>query len=102
LENSYRRGADEEEKLGVVATLSALASEDSVRLLSSFLSDINEKLRLGMINQADERLVRALIPALGATRNINAIPALLEVQARDWTNAVKRLSADAVKNVQQR
>jgi hypothetical protein len=102
LENSYRRGADEEEKLGAIATLSALSSDDSVRLLSSFLRDINEKLRLGNITQADERLVRAVIPALGATRSNNAVPALLEVQARDWTNAVKRLAADALKNIPQR
>jgi HEAT repeat protein len=101
LEHSYKRGADEEEKLGAVATLSALASEDSVRLLSSFLRDINEKFRVGDITQADERLVRAVIPALGATHSVNAIPALIEVQARDWTSAVHRLVANALKNIEQ-
>jgi HEAT repeat protein len=99
LERSYKSGVDEEEKLGAVAALSALATEDSVRLLSSFLADINTKLQDGSLTQVDERLVRAIIPALGATKRSSAASALRAVQTFNWTGAVKRLAADALKNI---
>jgi hypothetical protein len=99
LERSFKEGADEEEKLGAVAALAALGTDDSARLLSSFLMNYNLRLQSGLINQADERLVRAVIPALGATGRPIARPALNSVLAMDWTGAVKNLATQALRSI---
>jgi hypothetical protein len=100
LERSYKDGNDEEEKLGAISALASLANEDSVRLLSSFVGVINERLRDGSLRQRDERLIRALIPALAQTGRSEAAPALRSIQNVDWPTAVKRLAADELKKVQ--
>jgi HEAT repeat protein len=100
LERSYREGVDEEEKLGTIAALSALASEDSVRLLGTFLTAINTKLQDGSLTQGDERLIRALIPALGNTGRPDAAPPLRTVLTVDWTNRVKIIAREALQKLQ--
>ena len=97
---SYREGIDLEEKLGAVAALSSIGSDDSAAALSSFLMDLNMKRQSGNITQDDERIVRTVIPALGATGKPNGRTALRLVQNIDWTNAVKVLAADALKKLQ--
>ncbi|MDR0387139.1 MAG: HEAT repeat domain-containing protein [Treponema sp.] len=100
LERSYTGGNDEEEKFGAVTALASLASDESVRLLSSFVGIINEKLRDGSLRQSDERMMRVLIPALGQTGRSEAAPALRSIQGVDWPQAVKRLAAEELKKVQ--
>ncbi|GHU84753.1 hypothetical protein FACS189473_2760 [Spirochaetia bacterium] len=102
LEKSYNDGIDEEERLGAVSALSVLASNDSVRLLSAFIVAMNVRLQDGTLTQGDERTIRALIPALGATGNSDGALALRSVQNTSWTNAVKRLAATALKNISDR
>lgn len=99
LERSYKEGVDTEERLGAVAVLSSLGTEDAARLLSSFLMIINGKLQSGTLTQVDEQMVRSIIPALGATGQAIARPALRSVQALDWTNAVKNLATEALRNI---
>jgi HEAT repeat protein len=99
LERSYKEGVDEEEKLGVLAALAALGTDDSARLLSAFLMDFNIRLQRGLMTQADERMVRAVIPALGATGRPIARPALNSVLSMDWTNAVKNLASQALRSI---
>jgi hypothetical protein len=100
LERSYKEGNDEEEKLGAISALASLAGDEAVRLLSSFVEVINEKLRDGSLRQRDERMIRALIPALGQTGHSEAASALRSVQGVDWPTAVKRLASDELKKVQ--
>jgi HEAT repeat protein len=99
LDRSYREGYAEEEKTGALKALSTLSSAESVRLLSSYLIAMNEKLRSNTLNQADERIVREIIPALGTTRKPNARPALRTVATVDWTSAIKRLAEEALQNI---
>jgi hypothetical protein len=99
LDRSYHDGFDEDEKTGVVNTLSALASGDSARLLSSYLIAINTKLQDHSLVQADERIVRVIIPALGATRNPNARVALRMVSTVSWASSVKQLAEEALRNI---
>jgi HEAT repeat protein len=99
LDRSYKEGFDEDERIGAVRALSALASADSVRLLSSYLIAMNVRVQDNTLNQADERMVRELIPALGATRRPNARVALRTVATVNWTGAVKRLAEDALRNI---
>jgi hypothetical protein len=100
LERCYREGSDEEEQIAAIATLSALSTDDSARRLSSFLMDINERLRRGTLTKEDERMVRVIIPALGNTGRAAARPALNAVLRLDWTGVVQRLAQDALKKIQ--
>ncbi|MDR2111276.1 MAG: hypothetical protein LBP32_08195 [Spirochaetaceae bacterium] len=99
LERSYTGGLDEEEQFGAVMALAALGTDDAARLLSNFLMAINTNLRRGILTQGDERMVRVVIPALGATGRSLGAPALREVLTSDWTNAVKNLANEALKGI---
>ena len=61
--------------------------------------DFNIRLQRGLMTQADERMVRAVIPALGATGRPIARPALNSVLSMDWTNAVKNLASQALRSI---
>jgi HEAT repeat protein len=100
LERCYKEGTDEEEQIAALAALSALATDDSARRLSSFLADMNERLRRGTLTREDERMVRVIIPALGNTGRPLARVALRSVLNLDWTGAVQRLAQDALKKIQ--
>jgi hypothetical protein len=100
LERSYKEGYDEEEQIAALSALSALASDDSVRLLSSFLADMTMRMRNGMLTREDERLIRVIIPALGNTGKASARMPLQTVLNNDWTSAVKVLARDALKKIQ--
>ncbi|MDR0761324.1 MAG: HEAT repeat domain-containing protein [Treponema sp.] len=100
LERSYKEGTDEEEKFDAISALASLASEDAVRLLSSFVGVINEKVRDGSLRQRDERMIRALIAALGQTGSSDAASALRSIQSTDWPSTVKRLAADETAKIQ--
>jgi hypothetical protein len=99
IERCYKEGLDAEEKLGAVAALGYLKSDAATKALAGFLVGLNDRRRDNAITQEDERLVRAVIPALGATGNRLAQTALKAVDAIDWTNAVKVLAADALKKI---
>jgi tetratricopeptide (TPR) repeat protein len=99
LERCYKEGIDMEEKLGAVTALSLNKSEEAAQALSSFLLNMNTKRRANDIKQEDERMVRALIPALGAQGSPKGRIALQQVELTDWTNAVKVLAAEALKKL---
>ncbi len=99
LKQSYEKGVDTEERLAAVTALPAVSSDDAVRALSGFLLGLNTKRRDNNITQEDERMVRAVIPALGATASPLARVALRNVDTLDWTNAVKVLAAEALKKI---
>ncbi|MDR2479711.1 MAG: hypothetical protein LBD48_10430 [Treponema sp.] len=98
LERSYSDGlAGEDEKFRTVRALSVLATDDSARLLAQFLSELNIKRQRGNITQDDERMVREIIPALGATKRPSGRFALTAVINNDgWTPAVKTLARNAL------
>jgi hypothetical protein len=100
LERCYKEGYDEEEQISALAVLSALASDDSVRLLASFLADMTARMRSGVLTREDERLIRVIIPALGNTGKPSARNPLQTVLNNDWTSAVKVLARDALKKIQ--
>ena len=99
LERSFRYGVDEEEKLGVVAALKKLGTEDAAKLLSSFIDFINNKLERGIVTDRDERFMRALIPALGSTGNAVGRPVLRQVVALEWSYGVQQLAQEALENI---
>ncbi|MFA6505365.1 MAG: hypothetical protein WCT14_04660 [Treponemataceae bacterium] len=99
LEKSYMDGVDTEERIAAINALSRNKSDEAARALSSFLMVLNEKRRAGDITQEDERIVRAVIPAIGTNGNVLGRPALQAVEFQDWTNAVKLLAVESLKRI---
>jgi hypothetical protein len=97
LERSYIDAlAGEDERFRTIRALSTLATERSAQMLAQFLNDLNIKRQRGNITQGDERMVRELIPALGATKHASGRSALTTVINIDWTPAVQKLARDAL------
>ena len=99
LERSYTEGFDTQEKLDAVSALASQATDEAARRLSRFLMDLNNKRLSDNIRQEDERMVRAVIPALGQTGRPLARPALNAVHNSNWTPAVKSLADNAMKQI---
>ena len=94
---NIRAGAgDRDEALDAISTLSFLATDEAVKKLSDFLMTINGKMQSGALIRNDEDMIRAIIPAIGATKNANGRQALNVVNALNWTSAVKVLARDAL------
>lgn len=100
LERSFKEGLDLEEKLSSLTALSVNKSEESAKVLSSILMGLNAKRRTNNITQEDERVIRALLPAMGMQGSVAMKPALQAVEYLDWTNAVKNLATEALKKLQ--
>ncbi len=99
LERCYKEGIDAEEKLGAITALSMNKSDAAAQALASFLLNMNSKRRANDIKQEDERMVRAIIPALGTQGSTKGRIALQQVELTDWTNAVKVLATEALKKL---
>jgi hypothetical protein len=102
LDRSYKSGFDMQEKLDALSALSALASADAAKLLADYLLEIHNRRQSNTLTSEDERIVRALIPALGATRQPSIGRAALSLiqQSPAWTNAVRNIAAEALRNIQ--
>ncbi|MDR3303399.1 MAG: hypothetical protein LBS86_03210 [Treponema sp.] len=99
LSRSYRTPYDIDEQLRTVHALSTLKNEQSANLLASFVEMCNYRCERGSLRDADERLMRALIPALGATGGSDngniALQRVLDIQ--QWTNVIHNLASKALK-----
>ena len=93
---SYTQSYDMEEQFAVVSTLSKLGTEPAVKLLVSFIFDINERHRYGTLRETDERLIRALIPALHETGSSEGDSVLKEITLVDWTSNIHELARQSI------
>ncbi|MDR3167541.1 MAG: hypothetical protein LBT93_06320 [Treponema sp.] len=102
LDRSYKTPFDMQEKLDAIAALSALASEDAAKLLANYLLEIHNKRQSNILTSEDEQVVRVLLPALGATKRASIGRAVLSLvqQSPAWTNAVRNVAAEALRNIQ--
>jgi hypothetical protein len=107
LGRSYDEGIDMQEKLDAIGALSALATDNAALILASRIEVINQKLmnsnkRNGGLPREDEQKIRALIPALGATKNTgNQIRLTLQALANNTyaTNAVRDPARKALRDL---
>ncbi|MDR2797322.1 MAG: hypothetical protein LBB80_03170 [Treponema sp.] len=99
LERSYKKGADEEERIGAIGALSKIGTEDAANLLVSFIALMNNSLERGILTQQDERFLRVLLPALGATGQAVGEPVLQQVLAHNWTNNIHTLAREALDSI---
>jgi len=99
LDRSYMNGYDVQEKLEAVAALASLGTDDSAKLLSKYLDELNAKRLNDNIKQEDEQMVRAIIPAVGQAGRVLSRKSLISVGASGWPPAVKKLADDAMKKL---
>jgi HEAT repeat protein len=93
---SYAQSYDMEEQFVVMNTLSQLGTDEAVKLLVSFIFDINERHRYGTLRDTDERLIRALIPALSKTGSAEGDGVLKEITLIDWTSNIRELASQSI------
>jgi HEAT repeat protein len=96
LRRSYKEAYDMEEQFAVVSTLSHIGSDQAVNLLATFIYDINEKQRYGGLQGSDERLIRALIPALRETGSSAGDKVLKEIMLLNWTSNILELARESI------
>jgi hypothetical protein len=100
IDKSYKNGGDLNEKLNAVAALKALSGDEAATLLASYVTQFHQRKQAGTLNNADQQLVRSVIPALGATKNAIGRPPLSLVQNSPvWEPAIQRLAGDALREI---
>jgi len=67
--------------------------------LSNILAGLNRQRLRNNINQEDEQLVRAVIPALGQLGLAQGKASLSAVGASNWPPAVVKLADDALRQI---
>jgi hypothetical protein len=96
LERSYKEGSDDSEKISSIQTLKDVATEDSAKMLSSFLLNLISRIQDKTNTQADERMIREIIPAIGAVGKDPGRAALESAISGPTTEAVKTLAREAL------
>jgi hypothetical protein len=98
LKKAYESGYDTDEKLVAVQALSVIATDLATSTLADFLNALGDRKKSGIWTQDDERMLRAVIQALGATKNKKGRDALLAIKTSPatWPNAIISLATDAL------
>ncbi|GHV12992.1 hypothetical protein FACS189491_07100 [Spirochaetia bacterium] len=107
MDRSYNEAIDLQERLDTIDVLSALATDSAAESLASKIEILRDKLLdsgrpNGGITNDEEKLIRALIPALKATKNMNSRTrkALQDIADNSYaTNAVRQLARKALQDI---
>jgi hypothetical protein len=99
LNRSYRMPFDIDEQLRVIHSLSLVKETEAADLLASFIDIINNKQEWGTIQDSDERLMRALLPAIGATGGSEKGEESLEkvLDIKGWSRVITNLASQSLK-----
>jgi hypothetical protein len=99
LSRSYRMPFDIDEQLRIIHSLSLVKDTQAADLLASFIDSINNKQERGSIQASDERLMRALLPALGATGGSEKGEESLEkvLDIKGWSRVISNLASQSLK-----
>jgi hypothetical protein len=100
LSRSYRMPFDIDEQLRIIHSLSLIEDTHAADLLASFIDSINNKRERDAMQASDERLMRALLPALGATggseKGEETLEKVLDIQG--WSGVIRNLASQSLKN----
>lgn len=100
LATNFTRATDINDKLYALQALGVNGTDEAVSWLSDQLNNYNSRQLSGLsANQAELIYIRQIINSLAVSNNVNAKPALLEVQFSDYTPAIVRLAKDALKQL---
>jgi hypothetical protein len=94
LARCYREGIDINEKLDAVQALSAIGTNQAALLLNGFTLAIHQRRQSDALSRDDDRLIQALIVALGATKRSVGKPSLAMIQQSPiWTDRIRSLAS---------
>jgi len=88
-----------DERFSAIAALASQGTEEAAKRLSNLLVGLNRQRLRNNINQEDEQLVRAIIPALGQLGLSEGKSSLAAVNSSNWPPAVVKLADDALKQI---
>jgi len=97
--SSTDKGSSLDEKFSAIATLASQGTPEAAKRLANILVGLNRQRIRNNINQEDEQLVRAVIPALGQLALNEGKEALAAVGSSNWPPAVRTLADDALKQI---
>jgi hypothetical protein len=97
--SSTDKDSSMDEKFAAIATLASQGTPEAAKRLANILVGLNRQRIRNNINQEDEQLVRAVIPALGQLALNEGKEALAAVGSSNWPPAVKTLADDALKQI---
>jgi hypothetical protein len=95
-ERCYREGYGAEEKLDALAMLGAIKTDDSAKLLTTFLNDMNEMVRHEAITAEENDLLRSILRNLGATGSAFASAALQTVLHLPYPSQIQAIAAEEI------
>jgi len=109
LEKSYSNNfintvPDYDEIRKTLTTLSVLATDDAVQLLTKFLRELNARRRTGPWAQKERQMLQWVIPSLGATKTSSMDVRLLLTtiqRSADYTSAEQGWARDAIRQLGQ-
>jgi hypothetical protein len=84
---SIREGGLDEKLDGILA-LGALNAPESTAILLDYVQILNENRRIANSQPIDDRLMRSLVPALGASSDPRVKDMLRQTQSLPWSNTV--------------
>jgi hypothetical protein len=99
VKSSTDKNSSLDEKFSAIATLASQGTPDAAKRLSNILDGLNTQRKSNNINQEDEQLVRAVIPALSQLGFSEGKSSLAEVNSSGWPPAVIKLADDALKQI---
>jgi len=97
--SSTDKNSSMDEKFSAIAALASQGTPEGAKRLASILDGLNRQRMRNNINQEDEQLVRAVIPALGQSGASEGKPSLAAVGSSNWPPAVKTLADEALKQL---
>jgi hypothetical protein len=87
------------ERLTAIALLGVLANKESVGLLIKFCTALNENNRSNTGSAEDERIMRAIVQAMGETKDPDCKNILKITTQGNWSNTIKNLVNTALTKV---
>ncbi len=99
LNRSYRYSADTEEQLYTIDAFAKIASDSAVSYMGTYTTELNDRKIRRSLSHTDERRIRALIHALGATKNQNAKPHLQAILQVNWTEYILQQAQQTMDNL---
>jgi hypothetical protein len=87
VDRSLREGALDE-KIGAILALGSMNTPESMTVILDYTQTLNENRRIAGSQPTDDRLMRSLVPALGASSDPRAINMLRQIQGVSWSNTV--------------
>jgi hypothetical protein len=90
------RDGDLDEKIDGILALGALNTPESATVIIDYVDTLNETRRLAISRTDDDRLMRSLVPALGASTDRRAAEMLRQTASVPWSNTVLNMVRDAL------